>query len=270
MELTCEIVLAVLTFGSLSVGMVQDIRTRYTSNKLWLFQGGLGFIVILFCGLLNPYKPLELIGILLNIGFALFFGFLFFYIGAWGAGDSKALFALGFSSPVVFSFIPMDIPPEMGLVPLFLIILNFIVAIVIILLIVGIINLINYRRFGNWFDETSGSFLQKTLLLISAFQVKPSALTGERFLDPVENYEGVWKIEFSLVGDYDEEDEVLEAREKEKREKAREIGMKTGRKYIWVRPQIPGLAVFWLAYLIWLGYGSIGLPLLKSLILLMS
>ncbi|RMG42478.1 MAG: hypothetical protein D6732_00995 [Methanobacteriota archaeon] len=270
MDFSCEVFLALLTFVCLTIGMIQDIRTRYTSNKLWLTQGGLGFITILVCGLLNPYEPLELIGIFLNIGFALFFGFLFFYVGAWGAGDSKALFALGFSTPVVFSFIPMAIPPEMGLVPLFLIILNFIVAIVIILFVVVSINLFNLRKFGNWFKETSGSFFHKAILIMTAFQVPPASIKDESFLDPVESYETGWKIQYSFFGDYDEDDEVLEARERELRQTIKTKAIETGRSYIWVRPQIPGLVLFWLAYVIWLIYGSIGLPLLKSLILLIS
>lgn len=266
MQPECELILASLTFICLSIGMIQDIKTRYTSNKLWLTQGGLGFLIILTCGLLRPYEPLELIGIFMNIAFALFFGFLFFYIGAWGAGDSKAMFALGFSSPVVFSFIPMDIPPEMSVVPLFLIILNFIASIVIMLIVIMGINLWNLYKCGSWFKETSGTPLKKIAVLLTSYQVPPSKLSATKFLDPVESYDGNWRLEFSIFEDYNEDDDVLEAREIERRNKVKSDAENTGRTCIWVRPQIPGLAIFWLSYAIWLFHGSLGLPMLQALI----
>ncbi len=266
MQFFCELLFASITFIALTVGAIQDILTRYTSNKIWIIQGASGFILLIICGIIEPYTPLELIGIGLNIAFAVFFGFLFLLIGAWGAGDTKALFALGISSPIVFSFIKMEIPPQLSLVPLFLIIANFVYAIAILIFTNLIWNLLSLRKFGNWFKETNASIFIKLVTVLTAVQIPLDKLKVESFLDPIETFNEKWHIEFSIFNDYNQDDEILEQQEKKLRKDIREKADETGRKYIWVRPQIPGLVIFWLSYIIWIFFGSAGVTIISWVI----
>ncbi len=265
MEYICEILLAALTFICLTIGCYQDVKTRYTSNKLWAIQGIGSAILLIACGVISPYSFLEIFGIVLNVLFALFFGFLFLYLGAWGGGDSKAMMVLGISSPFVFSFIPMDIPLQFSLVPLFLILFNMLPAMLLILVITLGYNLISIGAKGVGLPQ--GSFVQKLIILITAFPIKPERLTGDSFLDPVEVFENDdWHADAPVFGQFDEEDEVLERRERERRNEVRNQALAMKKAYVWVRPQIPGLLLFWIAYVIWLFYGSIGLPFLAVLL----
>ncbi len=264
MDLSCQFILVIITLVALSIGAYQDIKTRYTSNLVWLTQGISGLLVVTVCGILQPYSFLELFGILINFASGLILGFLFYSMGIWGGGDSKALIALSFSSPVIFSFIPMTIPLAFALIPLFLILANFIFGLVLTIVPIFILNIFNYFKFRKWFiNEHRLSIFTKITFLVTAFQVDPKKLSSTSFLDPAEEFVDNEWVSTKQLFVYNEEDEVLEQKEKELRQSVHSSSILTKREFVWVRAQIPGIVYFWLAYVIWLLWGSILIPFLQ-------
>jgi hypothetical protein len=119
-----------------------------------------------------------------------------------------------------------------------------------------IINLVQIRKFGPLFGETSGSFFAKFNVLISARRLEANRIAQLKHEDPAEIYdEENWKLHTPLFME-PMEDEEFERMEKQAREQAVTDVEKTQRTYLWTRPQPPGLIFLTLGYVSWVIFGS--------------
>jgi len=83
-------------FVMLSFASYADLKTRTVSNRLWLFMGGLGILLLLLQYFTIGFELVQLVGIPIMILLA----YLLFKVGIiFGGADAKALMALSFLVP---------------------------------------------------------------------------------------------------------------------------------------------------------------------------
>ena len=249
--------LAGISILSLLINAYFDLKTRYALDKVWVFQIVSSSSLLLMYGFfVQPYTFLMFLTIILNILVSLIIALLFFYLGAWGGGDSKALIALSFSTPFIFTFIPNVWGVAKTHPPVLLFLVNVIIALGILMLILVLRNLLNRRKFNGWFHESSYKFSEKLRLMVTARQIQTHRIETEIHYDPAEVFENnSWKshLPFSMEQLTDEEFEKFE---KEARLTAYKNAVKTNRTFIWSRYQNPGLVSFYFAYMLLLLVGS--------------
>ena len=255
--LILEIGLAGISLISLLINAYFDFKTRYASDKVWIFQILSSFCLLLTWGIfIQPYSFLKFLTIILNILLSITIGLLFFYLGTWGGGDSKALIALSFSTPFIFTLIPNVFGSAEAHPPVLLLLVNVIIALGISIFILFCRNLWNRSKFDGWFHESSYNFTEKLRLLISAIQIPINEIERKMHYDPAEKFENeTWKahLPFSMEQLTDEEFEKFE---KEARRVAYKNATETNRTFIWSRYQNPGLVNFAFAYILLLLFGS--------------
>jgi hypothetical protein len=252
-------ILVAITLVHLFIAMLQDINNRIISDKIWVSQISLSVLIILIGYLFGEISNLEIILSVVNVIIGFVFGLLFFYIGAWGGGDTKALWAISFSNPFVFKFIPV-VEPYQYFPPIFPLIFNMIFGIILYVMILLVYNLYNRLvKFSDLYSEGADfSFFQKISLLITGFQIEPKNIRDTSKFDPAEEFDTVenkWTPKLSLFSEV-LTDEEWDKKELELKKLAREYGLKQNRNYIWVRYQLPGLVPIFLGYCYWLVAGS--------------
>lgn len=253
-----EILLVVITVTHLSFATYFDIKERLIPDKIWISQIILSILLLMIMGASGKLDFVTSILIVINISFGIIFGFLAFFLGIWGGGDTKAVWAISFSTPMIFSF--QHIPLVFQYWPtIFIIIPNMIYGLLFFVIFFLINNLRIKQIQGSLFREDSNfSFLQKVSLLFTGSLLTPQEYLNTKFFDPVEKYNeetNKWEPSLQIFSEIlsDEEYEMIEV---ENRELAYKFGLQTNRKYIWGRFQIPGLVNITFGYIIWLIFGS--------------
>jgi preflagellin peptidase FlaK len=88
----------IILFSLLIIASISDIKYGYVKNRIIIISIaiGLGSIIPYFLF----YVPNLFVTYLCNVGFSAMVGLAFYYLGIWGAGDSKLLFAIMILIPV--------------------------------------------------------------------------------------------------------------------------------------------------------------------------
>ncbi len=249
-----EWIFILLSIIPLSVGAYLDIRDRLVPNKVWLIQGILGLLVLIWYSV--DLSFIQIIYIVINIIIGFLFGFVSFITGAMGGADAKAIIVLSISSP--FYFIKLFPWKTVTLIPpIFFIVINMGITLLIFALLMLLYNLYSIKKMGPLFQGTSGGILSKINVLISAYRIDQINMDNMKHKDPVEEYseENGWELSTSVFT-APMDDEEFEKVEREARERAIETVKITGKKFLWVRPQPPGLVFLLIAYIYWLLLGS--------------
>ncbi len=233
----------------------KDLKNRLVPDKIWLIQIALAlpFLVIWFIDYANFLMRMVAI---LNLVFSFILAIVFFMLGSFGGGDSKAIIALSFTTPAYLIGISLievsseSIPAILGILT------NMLLFILVFALILLFLNLKSASKYGGLFSETSGSFMGKLAILISGRRVPAEVINTLTHDDPAEKYEDdTWSLYTQLFAEQMEDDEY-EKMETENREIAYQNAKETSRSYLWVRPQPPGLVFLFLGYIYWIFLGS--------------
>lgn len=249
-----EIAWAGLTIFCLVWASIEDLKHRLVRDKIWLIQILGGITIFFWWTSISVPSDLILMAVI-NITLAIILAYLFFVVGSLGGGDSKAIIAIAVSSPIAISsnLNKSSIP---FFPPILYILANMMLGLLIFTFLLLILNIIQIRRFGPLFSETSGSVLSKINVLISARRIPIEQIVHLKHEDPAEIYENnKWKL-YTPVFQEPLEDEEYERVEKEARENAIRNTENTERSYLWVRPQPPGIIFLTLGYIYWVFIGS--------------
>ena len=105
-----SILIPSLTVVALIYAGIEDILYREVRREIiWLLMIGIGIILDILYLVLYQGSRLKtdiLAEMLLTIVIGFIFGFVLFYIGAWGGADSKALWSLAIFN--TFTSLPRD------------------------------------------------------------------------------------------------------------------------------------------------------------------
>jgi hypothetical protein len=257
MSFEIKYVFLTITLVCLIWATYEDIKHRLIPDKISmiLIFVSLPFFVYWF---INDASFTMRLDALMNLLISFIMGMLFYWVGAFGGGDSKIIIALGFSTPFYFNEQSLGNVSSNVLVPppIASIMTNYLIFVLVFSLALLITNLVSISKYGRLFSETNGSIIGKIGLLISGRRVTTEMVKTLIHDDPAEIYEeGNWKIHAPLFSE-SLEDEEYEVLEKKNREIAYKNAKETSRPYIWVRPQPPGLVYFLLGYIYWVLFGS--------------
>ncbi len=248
-----EVSWVILTLTCLCIATIEDIKNRSIPDKIWLVQIIGGLLLLIFWMNSNISTESKLLAII-NITIAFIFAYIFFIVGSFGGGDSKAIIAISISSPVAIADNLSEV--EIHFPSIVYILANMMVGLIFFTIILLVLNLYQIKRFGPLFGETSGSLLSKLNVLLSSRRIAASQVENLRHEDPAEIFDGIrWKL-YTPIFTEPMEDEEFEKVEREVREKATTDVRETSRSYLWTRPQPPGLLFMTAGYVYWVFLGS--------------
>jgi len=259
-----EIGWLVVSFISLLFGGYFDWKDRIIPDKIWLFQL-IGAIVLLVLWYLNSPPSVLIVLVGINILMGILFSLVLILTAVMALGDVKALFCLSLSYPLlVYGIDPILKMPDI-FPSFFSIILNFFFLYILLSLGFFTFNFIQIIRRRDLFHGVQGSLYLQIRVMFDSINVSTDRLPDLKFYNPAEIYtEGAWRLDTPNFDGMmtDEEFEELERQEKAEMFE----GIKTtGKERIWIRPQIPGVSVLLLTFLITISVGTVLGPLFTSI-----
>ena len=255
MSFALEYAFVTITLISLTWASYEDMKHRLVPDKIWLIQivFALPFLVIWF---IEYADFLMRIVAILNLVFSFILAIVFYMLGSFGGGDSKAIIALSFTTPVYLVGLSLGNVSSKSMPAVLGILTNMLLFILLFALLLLIMNLKSASKYGGLFSETSGSIMGKLAILISGRRVPAEMINALTHDDPAEIYEeDTWRLSTPLFSEPLEDDEY-EKVETENRQTAHQNAIDTSRTYIWVRPQPPGLVFLFMGYIYWILLGS--------------
>lgn len=212
-----SILIPSLTVVALIYAGIEDILYREVRREIiWLLMIGIGIILDILYLVLYQGSRLKtdiLAEMLLTIVIGFIFGFVLFYIGAWGGADSKALWSLAILTPL------HPFPETRGTLlniqfdyiwvldsSIISILLNSGLLAIFYPLILIIVNSITATK-GSLFDEVRGSTTEKIRCFVFGFKKKVSKINPDKlhfdFLEelPTKVFNGHFEGDF--IGELD-------------------------------------------------------------------
>lgn len=255
MSFALENAFVIISLFCLIWASYEDLKHRLVPDKIWLVQivFALPFLVIWFIDYANFLMRMVAI---LNLVFSFILAIVFFMLGSFGGGDSKAIIALSFTTPVYLIGLSLGNVSNESMPAVLGILTNMLLFILVFALVLLLRNLKSKSKYGGLFSETSASVMGKLAILISGRRVPADVIINLTHDDPAEKYEDeIWSLHTPLFSEQMEDDEY-EKMEIENRENAHQQAKETSRSYLWVRPQPPGLVFLLLGYIYWIFLGS--------------
>jgi Flp pilus assembly protein protease CpaA len=233
---------------------MEDIKTRLIPDKIWLIFILLSLPTYIYWFNQSASENERIISII-NILLSLLLGFIFLFFG-FGAGDSKALVVLSFTTPITSNNFELPIFTFELIPSIFAILIFFQIYLILFSILLFCRNLIEIRKFGSLFAFTEGSKLGKLMVLFSSRRIAKTEFDTISHSDPAEILNlDKWALSAPLFQTLEEDDIAIE-RERLARVKAIEDARETNREYLWFRPQPPGLVFITLAYITWILFAS--------------
>lgn len=250
-----EILWCLSSIFFLTIASIQDWKSRLISDKIWLTQLIVS-IILYYSWYSSEAKPQAKLLSIINILMTVIFAFSFFYFGAFGGADSKALIVLMINSPIAYSFSLIKSNSRIPYPSIMFLLFNMFIFFLLFAFFLMFLNIYQIRKYGPLFKETRGSIPQKLNALFSCRRIPRQEIASIKFHDPVEILEAnYWKLHTPIFeGPLD--DEEFEKREKEIRETAIINVDESEKQYLWMRPQPPGLIFILLAQIMWIFVGS--------------
>jgi preflagellin peptidase FlaK len=227
-------------------GSYKDIKTREISDLVWIIFGA---IAVGFDGYELWVGSLNLVTLLVSVGFSVVFGLLTGYLGLFGEADALALVTLALLSPVPQSiFIGDGIQPI--LMPLSVLSNSVLMAASLAIMVLGL-NLVDGGK-GLFIGYGSVSWVTRIILLFTGRRTQLDKIRGPPYEYPLERInDGV--VTLTLRPDISDDEKAVTVLKKLK---------DNGREYVWVSYSIPFIVALLLGYLVTVFYGDIVMTLI--------
>jgi hypothetical protein len=229
-------------------GSYKDIKTREISDFVWIVFGS---IAVVFDVYELWVGSLNLVTLLVSVGFSVVFGLLTGYLGLFGEADALALVTLALLSPVPPVFF-MGGGFQSLLMPLSVLSNSVLMAASLAIVVLGM-NLFDGGE-DLFVGYGSVGWVTKIILLFTGRRARLDKVKGPPYEYPLERINsGI--VSLTLRPDISDDDKAVTILKKLK---------DSGREYVWVSYSIPFIVALLLGYLVTVFYGDIVLTLLWS------
>ena len=229
-------------------GSYKDIKTREISDLLWIIFGSIAIVIDIYE---LWFGSLDLVTLLVSVGFAVVFGLLTSYLGLFGEADALALVTLALLSPVPpVLYVGGGVQPL--LMPLSVLSNSVLMAASLAIVVLGM-NLLDGGK-GLFVGYGSVNWVTKIILLFTGRRVRLDKVRGPPYEYPLVQIKG-GVVSLNLRPDISDD------------EKAVTILNKLNdnvREYVWVSYSIPFIVALLLGYLVTVFYGDIVMTLIWS------
>ncbi len=253
-----QLLLIIVNISFLVIASIEDWKYREIQDRIWLYMLLFSLPLVAIKIVLDKPTIIFYVYYGLNVFFGIMFGLVMFYTGAWGGADSKAIIVLSITYP----FLQIINPPSNCFMPAILgISINFLIFFLSLVIAFAVYNVLFFVRHKELFQGVDGSIIKKIGVFISGYKEKIDLLKQKKFFDIAEEYDGnkwILSSAFSKVLDEEEEKEYIE-----KEKELISLLEKSGKKYVWIKPQPPGILFVLLAFLSYILFGS---PVLEKLL----
>ena len=229
-------------------GSYKDIKTREISDLLWIIFGSIAIVIDIYE---LWFGSLDLVTLLVSVGFAVVFGLLTSYLGLFGEADALALVTLALLSPV---------PPVLyaggGVQPLLMplsVLSNSVLMAASLAVVVLGMNLLDGGK-GLFVGYGSVNWVTKIILLFTGRRVRLDKVRGPPYEYPLEQIKG-GVVSLTLRPDISDDEKAVNILKKLK---------DNGGEYTWVSYSIPFIVAFLLGYSITVFYGDLVMSLIWS------
>ncbi|MCX6656574.1 MAG: hypothetical protein NTY03_15850 [Candidatus Bathyarchaeota archaeon] len=227
-------------------GSYKDIKTREISDFVWIVFGS---IAVVFDVYELWVGSLDLVTLLVSVGFSVVFGLLTGYLGLFGEADALALVTLALLSPVPPVFFTGGGFQSL-LMPLSVLSNSVLMAASLAIVVLGM-NLLDWGK-GLFIGYGSVSWVTKIILLFTGRRARIDKVQGPPYEYPLERINGR-VVSLTLRPDISDDEKAITVLKKLK---------DNGREYVWVSYSIPFIVALLLGYLVTVFYGDIVLTLL--------
>ena len=126
-------------------------------------------------------------------------------------------------------------------------------------------NLITVRRNPDIFRSIQSSLIDEIRIMFEGINIETNEIEKRKFYNPLEVYkEGIWRLEVPKFDGLLEDEEFEKLEKMEREDMIRNIHL-TNKARIWIRPQIPGLVILFISFLITVTVGTIFGQLFENL-----